>query len=186
MLATTCDLDLMVFDDFLPVADFDVLARLMLETNRPFGWFLEKVMTEEYGHDLSQDMQMSHLFYSDALFRPTSDYWVHLSPAIRLLNPTALLRVKANLQWKVENQTERNFHTDVPINKCDGIKTAVLYMNTNNGYTKFQDGRRVDSVSNRLAVFDASLYHTGVAATDVDCRVVINFDFVGQFPEVKA
>lgn len=186
MLETACDLDLLVFDDFLTADDFDALARLMLETNTPFGWFLEQVITEEYGMDLSQDRQMSHLFYSDVLFRPTSDYWVHLLPAIRLLNPTALLRVKANLQWRAAQQIERNFHTDVPLHRCEGIKTAVLYINTNNGYTKFEDGRRVDSVSNRLAVFDACLYHTGVAATDVDCRVVVNFDFVGQFPKVKA
>ena len=61
-------------------------------------------------------------------------------------------------------------------------KTAIYYVNTNNGYTKFEDGTVVNSVENRCVVFDSSLRHTGTTCTDQKTRVVINFCYVeGNF-----
>ena len=51
-------------------------------------------------------------------------------------------------------------------------------MNTNNGYTTFKDGTKVDSVANRMIIFDSELDHTGTTCTDQKSRVIINFNFL--------
>ena len=50
-------------------------------------------------------------------------------------------------------------------------------MNTNDGYTEFEDGTKVESVANRLVTFPANLKHTGTSCTDEKTRIVINFNY---------
>ena len=57
------------------------------------------------------------------------------------------------------------------------MKTIVYYINTNNGYTEFENGVRVESVSNRACIFDSNLKHTGVTCTNEKRRVMINFNY---------
>ena len=51
-------------------------------------------------------------------------------------------------------------------------------MNTNNGYTKFEDGTTVKSEANRMVTFPASMRHLGTTCTDQKIRVVINFNYL--------
>ena len=57
-------------------------------------------------------------------------------------------------------------------------KTAIFYINTNNGYTLFKDGTKVDSVQNTMLIFDGSLDHCGVSCTDQKRRIVLNINYV--------
>ena len=59
-------------------------------------------------------------------------------------------------------------------------QTAIFYLNTNNGYTKFQDNtiQDVNSVANRLITFDGSLQHAGCSCTDQNVRVVLNINYI--------
>jgi hypothetical protein len=50
-------------------------------------------------------------------------------------------------------------------------------MNTNNGYTYFEDGTKAKSVANRLIKFDNVMYHSGTTCTDENQRVVININY---------
>jgi len=43
-----------------------------------------------------------------------------------------------------------------------------------------ENGKKVESVENRLVVFPTELEHCGVSCTDNKQRVVINFNFLGQ------
>ena len=56
-------------------------------------------------------------------------------------------------------------------------KTAVFYINTNNGWTEFKKGGKVKSVANRIVIFDSKLEHSGVTCTDENKRVVMNFNY---------
>ena len=52
------------------------------------------------------------------------------------------------------------------------------YVNTNNGYTEFEsNGMKVDSVENRLIIFDSNEKHRAVTTTDTPRRSVINFNY---------
>ena len=75
-----------------------------------------------------------------------------------------------------ENIIRHGFHVDVPTDYDS--KTAILYLNTNNGYTEFENGQRVESVANRLVVFDSALKHTGTTCTDQKRRIVLNLNYI--------
>ena len=56
--------------------------------------------------------------------------------------------------------------------------TAILYLNTNTGGTKFRDtGEFVQSKRNRLVTFPTHTYHAGVWSTDAKLRFVLNMTF---------
>ena len=64
---------------------------------------------------------------------------------------------------------------DTEITQC---KTCVFYLNTNDGYTMFKDGTKVESVENRLVLFDSQTQHCGTSCTDKRKRVVLNINYV--------
>ena len=51
-------------------------------------------------------------------------------------------------------------------------------MNTNNGYTEFEGGQKVESVANRLVTFPSKIEHCGVSQTDEQTRILINFGYL--------
>ena len=81
-----------------------------------------------------------------------------------------------NCNVRTENIIRHGFHVDVPTDYDS--KTAILYLNTNNGYTEFENGQRVESVANRLVVFDSALKHTGTTCTDQKRRIVLNLNYI--------
>jgi len=85
-----------------------------------------------------------------------------------------LLRVKANLNPYNGDNKVHQYHVDIPHFKG---KTAVYYVNTNNGSTLFQDGTEVESVENRIVIFDATLKHAKRNSTNTKARCVVNINF---------
>ena len=82
-------------------------------------------------------------------------------------------RIKANLTFRTPTIEPALFHIDYP----DG-KTAVFYINTNDGYTEFESGVRVSSVANRACIFDSNLKHRGTTHAEGDQqRIVVNFNY---------
>ena len=50
-------------------------------------------------------------------------------------------------------------------------------MNTNNGYTIFEEsGQKIESVENRLVTFPSHLKHAAIESTDLP-RIVMNFNY---------
>ena len=54
----------------------------------------------------------------------------------------------------------------------------IANINTNNGYTEFENGEKVKSVANRLVMFPSNFEHRGVTQTDEQTRIMINFNFL--------
>ena len=70
-----------------------------------------------------------------------------------------------------------SFHTDF-INDPEVKKTAILYLNTNNGGTKFKKtGEFVKSTANRVVIFPERFEHAAVWCTDKKLRFVGNFNY---------
>ena len=54
----------------------------------------------------------------------------------------------------------------------------MYYINTCNGYTKFEDCETVvESIANRCLVFPSQLRHTGTNVTDENKRLIINMNY---------
>ena len=54
---------------------------------------------------------------------------------------------------------------------------AVLSLNTCNGFTRLEDGTKIDSVANRMLFFDASKLHNSSTTSDAPGRFNINLNF---------
>ena len=84
-----------------------------------------------------------------------------------------IFRIKMNLTTRTEKLFNHLYHTD--FKDCT---TAIFYMNTNNGKTIFKHGEEVNSIANRIVIFNSNLEHAATSHTDEKTRVVINFNYV--------
>lgn len=168
-----------IVDDFLDKEVFETLQTAMM-TDQLHWYYWPNVDSDE-----DQDkFQFVHAFYQDKV--PCSSFVAQVNPALEKLNPLSVFRIKANLLTRTSDIVENEFHVDIPYLPAERQSqwtTTILYMNTNNGYTEFQDGRiementKVESVENRIVTFPSSLRHRGTSCTDEKTRVVINFNY---------
>ena len=173
-----------VTDDFLEQDDFDFLQSQMMKGHRDFPWFYNESI--EITEEEKNTFQFTHMFFDSN--RPTSRFFGEFESIFEKVYGQCLLgRVKANLLTRTPKIIENTFHTDFDMigstehmfsgDNVKQISTSILYVNTNNGYTKFEDGTKVESVANRLVTFAANMKHKGTSCTDEKIRVVINFNY---------
>lgn len=163
-----------IIDNFLQYEDVKKIQDTMIGSDCNFPWYFNDSIVynnNEEKKDISC-YQFTHKFYCD--HKPNSDYIHILDIIIEKINPSALVRIKANLLPHTQEKRINHFHIDI-LNFLG--KTAIFYVNTNNGKTIFQDGSEVDSIENRLLIFDSNLMHTGTTCSDQSVRCVINFNY---------
>lgn len=136
-----------------------------------FDWHFSKKIVSEY--DLSSTGYFTHNFYSE--FKPRSQYLKEIAPILRILKPQSIIRIKANLYNKgsEKNPIVHGFHQDFTYPH----QAAIFYINTNNGFTILEDGTKIESIANRLLLFDGSRDHSSTDCTDSQCRINISFNF---------
>ena len=163
---------MIVIDEFIRKETFPQVQDIYIN-DKDFYWSWSNVV-DDNSCDEIDNHQFFHMFYYE--HSPVSKYWSYILPILRKLDAKAIYSVKANCNVRTENIVRHGFHVDVPTNYDS--KTAILYINTNNGYTEFENGERVESVANRLVVFDSELKHTGTTCTDQQRRVVLNLNYI--------
>ena len=159
-------------DNFLDQKVFDELQTFMMGADIDWHYNDHIVQGDKNKH------QFIHMFYINHV--PTSPSIEMIAPIINKIDSIALGRIKANLQSRTSNIIENTFHIDgdgYPEEKLKQLTTSIFYVNTNNGYTKFEDGSIVESVANRMVTFQTNMKHTGTSCTDEQTRVVINFNY---------
>jgi len=160
-------------DNFLNQQDFNVIYSTLLGENFPWFFAPYKVYKEKQDRDI-RDFQFTHMVYFNHSVR------THMpeifEPLLEKISPAAIVKIKANLTPITDKQIIYDMHIDVNNFNFKG-KTAVFYLNTNNGYTLFEDGTNIDSVANRILIFDANIPHTGTSCTDEQFRCVLNINY---------
>ena len=160
-------------DNFLEQTIFDRLQSLMM--GKDFAWYYNSYIDDK---DDVNNFQFVHFFYKHD--SPTSSLTAQMNPILDKIGGLSLWRIKANLLTRTPNIIVNKFHVDFELNSPEKLKqwtTSIFYMNTNNGYTKFEDGTKVESVANRMVSFPANMKHTGTSCTDEKTRIVINFNY---------
>ncbi len=153
-----------VIDNLLDQTDYFNLSNAVLD--KGFPWYFSASKVED------SYPQFVHTFvYNSAI---TSDYIKYLDPIFKKLNVKRLFRVKLNYTSKTSKIIDYAFHQDVNI----ACKTAVYYINTNNGYTRIKDGEDIASKANRIAIFNSSLEHAGSSCTDQNYRIILNINYL--------
>jgi hypothetical protein len=162
-----------VIDNFLSKEDHASIYNLLLE-NFYFPWYFNPYITSDLEEEKSVEFsQFTHNFYQD--FLVYSDHFSKLLPIVKKLQAISILRLKANLTPYNGFTKLYGMHTDF---SYKNTKTAVYYVNTNNGATVFEDGTKVDSVENRIVMFNCDTPHGIINSTNVKARCVININYV--------
>jgi hypothetical protein len=164
--------DYEIIDNFLNEEDFTIIKTAMLSDH--FPWYYNSGVLDLSETGLNQ-YQFTHTFYNNDI--PLSSYFEMLQPLVNKINPVSLMRIKSNLYTRTEERFEHGYHADYD-NPPSSQRTAVFYINTNNGLTTFEDGTSIESVENRLVSFKTPLLHTGTTCTDVKRRVLINLNYI--------
>jgi len=161
-----------VYKNFIDQVRFDDLVAIM--SSPQFAWYYNPVLDkEDLDPNVKQNFQFTHTFFN--FNRVQSEYFDLLTPIFIKIKPIALVRVKANLLLNTDKIVEHGMHVDFKNHK---VTTIIFYIKTNNGYTKFEDGKKIKSIQNQYIEFDSQLKHTGTSCTDAEKRLVINFNYI--------
>ena len=161
-----------IYNNFLPKENFEKKKKIM--TGPDFPWFFNNEVLSLPGKN--PHFQFVHTFYLRD--KENSNLLEFLTPIITKFKPLTLLRIKANLLTRTEKHVEHGYHVDYASSKSAKITTGIFYINTNNGYTKFKNGKKIKSKENTFIEFKADELHTGASCTDEKRRIVINFNYI--------
>lgn len=158
-----------VKDKILKKTVFKPIQEFLMSNNFPWYYAKTQVINNE---DASY---MFHSFFHHNVVN--SSFFNVITPLLDYLKPIAIVNIRANLQLN-RTKVDSHYHVDRWSAKVLNHKTAIFYVNTNNGYTEFQaDGEKVNCVENRIVKFPSTMYHKAVHQTDTDQRIVINFNY---------
>jgi len=181
-------------DNFLDQEKFNKLQNVIMGENMPWS-YTDGIVAPSW-HPLGEKgkFQFCHVFYREDF--PSKTFTLDyarttripnvpsitiLEPILNRINSISIWRIKTNLLTRTSNIIENAFHIDMFSNmseeKLKQWTTSIFYVNTNNGYTEFEDGTKVESVANRFVSFPANLKHRGTSCTDENTRIVINFNY---------
>ena len=158
-----------ILDNVLNDLHFAKLKSTLLD-NLNFPWYLGKIVDIEK----NSPYQFSHIFYGQQ--KINSEYFTLLEPILQTLKIKNLIRIKANLLLKTNEIVKHGLHIDTQAEKK--FYTAIYYLNNNNGFTEFENGKIIKSKSNRLIHFNGKIKHRGTSCSDQPYRCVINFNYI--------
>lgn len=162
-----------VIDNFLDDYNFAKLKEYVSDKHLPwqYGTILPENILE---CDPVENYQLIHVLYADKKYSPQLNLII---PLLKKLNAESLLKAKINLTWRREKNIRIGWHTDIQKDPIpENYKTAIYYLNTNNGSTIVGD-TIVECVENRIVVFDASIKHIGVTCTDKNKKLLLNINY---------
>lgn len=173
-----------ITDNFLPLDEFETIERSIMSPT--FPWFRGNCvdpMTHKVVCDPIYNTLMLHAFYDSSTPFSMSQFVPVVGKLLDRLPIDVLLRVQANYNPRTENHIVHGFHADIEhldkgLNQY--IDTAILYLNTCDGYTYFENGEKVQSVANRLVTFPVEMRHSSSTCTNTEARVLVNLCYIRE------
>lgn len=156
-----------IYKNFLPKDVFKKLKDTMM--GEYFPWYFNDYVSNFQKED---NFQFTFRFINDGEYVCWGEWKNIMMPVLQKINHKKMNRVKANLLTRTNKNVEQGFHTDQ-----DTGTTGILYLDNSNGYTKFENGKKIKSEENKYVEFNSTLRHTGSSCTDEKRRVVINFNY---------
>jgi len=158
-------MSLKIIDNFLPIENFKEIQKIFLSEN--INWHFRPSINSKADKNL---FQFDHCFFDNMMIY--SDFFSLLQPIFKKLNCKSLIRAKLNLTTQTTKSIFHGYHIDYENNK-----TAIMYFNTTNGKTYFENLDPVDCIENRLVSFNSNIKHSSSSCTDRLRRVVLNINY---------
>lgn len=164
-------IDYKIVDDFLDQEKFNDLVSKTIGSNA-FPMY--------YNHFVSRKENNDGSYFTHTICRDgevtSSIYDYIFSLMAEKIYFDKIYRIQFNLYPKTFFRKNHSFHVDYEFPH----KACILYLNTNNGKTILKNkpfNTHVNSVSNRVLFFDASLEHRSTTCTDSEFRSNIIFNY---------
>ena len=156
-----------IIDNFLRPSELRFIQSVI--TSSDFDWYYVKDITSNSPQD-SLAIYFAHVVYHQG---KASKFIPVFSPLLTRLKIKSLIRIKANLYPRPPTVELHTPHIDEDFPHAG----AIFYLNTNNGKTILEDGTKIDSVANRVLLFDPSKKHSSTSATDSKIRLNVNINY---------
>ena len=172
-------MDLKIIDNFLTDNDFNLLVSNTVGRNDGHQVQFRVVSNVENFGAIEENWSwymINMLYLKDT---PQNEicgkiYEMFVPKFKKLANFKTMIRIKINAYPYTNVVKEHKKHIDFNYEHIG----AVFSLNTCDGYTKFSDGTKVESVANRIVFFDASKYHQSTTTSNAKLRYNINFNFL--------
>ena len=171
-------MDVNIIDDFLSQEEFEEVRDLIV-FNWDFDWYFQKEVNYA-GTDCTKDFWNwygTHTFYVND-FPESKNYPILYNKFIPCFKEMgifrSLIRIKGNFYPYTETLKEHAPHYDYRFSHVG----ALYSLNTCDGFTRLCDGTKIDSVANRILIFDSSTSHNSSTTTTSAGRFNINFNFL--------
>tara|TARA_R110000823_G_scaffold313889_2_gene442043 strand:+ start:1958 stop:2446 length:489 start_codon:yes stop_codon:yes gene_type:complete len=155
-----------VVDNFLPINYFKKIQSLLL--NARLEWYYKDYSSYVGGKD---GHSFVHVFWGSG--KKTSNFLDEFNFLLEKLKVKHLLQLRANMLIRDSVYAQSDLHVDYD---STSSTTAILYINTNNGYT-ILNGKKIESVENRLLIFPVNVKHASIRQTDTNRRIVLNINY---------
>jgi hypothetical protein len=162
------DDNIKIIDNVVDQEHFSHLKNVMWSNQ--FPWFMSDGYATTSAEQLELGFKFTHNFYHEHNTR--SQFFDLLTPLLNIMQPKAFLRIQGVVTPRADKLIKTGYHRDA-IN----CVTAIYYLNTTNGNLHFEDGSEVETLENRLVIFNSNLQHCGTKCTDSDRRTLINFNY---------
>lgn len=160
-----------VIDNVLPRHEFNYIKNLMMSVD--FSWNLNLSVTDSIKNEPitnTASYYFTHTFWDKFHTTPDAMMFANL---LNSLGVKAISRIKGNCYPSTDKLIHHKNHVDYEFPH----RAAILYINSNDGLTILEDEIEIESVENRLLVFDASRIHRSTTCTNAPCRINVNFNF---------
>ena len=158
-----------ITDDTLNKEYFTMLQGVVMGHNFPWEYQARVANPWENNND--------HFYFVHRLyerFSPVSSFMEPLDDyLIKVLNVKSIIRARVLLYPNQGKFIEHDPHVDFDYSH----NAALLYFNDNDGYTKMEDGTKVESVANRNVIFDGSTSHNSTNCTTEKARFVLAVNY---------
>ena len=175
-------LDIRVKDNFLNYRDFIFLKELFFHDNTTWkvNWKIADTL-EVSKEDNYDDWFLGHHIYDEnkpvsSSFNDVKTKLINKIAQLEQADFAALTRIKVNFYPHTSVVNEHKPHKDNA--QARRWRGAIYCLNTCDGYTGFSDGTKIDSVENRLILFDSTQDHFSTSTSNAQARININVNYV--------
>ena len=155
-----------IIDNFIETNLIEKIKSVCLSSE--FAWYYTPYVSNK---DAGDGIYFSHLVYNN--FSPSSSCFNLFIPVLDFLSAKSLIRIKINMFPKTPELFQHDWHSDYDFDH----KGAVVFLNSNNGFTILKDNTMVNSLENRILLFDSSKPHRSTTCTDQNVRLTVNFNY---------
>ena len=166
-----------IFNNFLDQEVFLEIKKFIMSPR--CQWRYVNYIAHKDGRDNDNDGYFVHSFkdchpqtFVDRY--PESPHFRLISKILDKIKYQNILRIRSSLYPRRDVQKPDPFHIDYDFPH----KVCIFYVNTNNGYTMFENGEKIPSVENQLATFDGNEKHCSVVQTDTSARYIVNINIL--------